>query len=154
MANSSRDPYWQGSVAAGRSIDHPESKQAIEDECSVWPTCRRCGLADRDAGRHTDVFFAVFRFATFPKGDKAAADGVTCSVCHQIEKEGLGTEATFCGECKDRAAGPERHAAGVWAIRCRSRTPDGDALFDGYVPADAWESQVRDSGLCGRLPYA
>src|SRR5713101_4801559 len=34
MANSSRDPYWQGSVRR-ESMDHPESKQAIEDECSI-----------------------------------------------------------------------------------------------------------------------
>ena len=34
MANSSRDPYWQASVRR-ESIDHPESKAAIEDECSV-----------------------------------------------------------------------------------------------------------------------
>src|SRR5215831_18117668 len=34
MANSSRDPYWQGSVRR-ESIDHPESKAAIEDECAV-----------------------------------------------------------------------------------------------------------------------
>ena len=34
MANSSRDPYWQGSVRR-ESIDHPESVAAIEDECSV-----------------------------------------------------------------------------------------------------------------------
>ena len=33
MANSSRDPYWQGSVRR-ELIDHPESKADIEDECS------------------------------------------------------------------------------------------------------------------------
>src|SRR5438132_3098613 len=70
MANSARDPYWQGSVRR-ESLDHPESKQAIEDECSVchMPAVR---MADRDAGRHTDVF-SRFPLATFPKGDKAAA---------------------------------------------------------------------------------
>ena len=49
MANSSRDPYWQGSVRR-ESIDHPESKQAIEDECSIchMPAVR---LADRDAAK-------------------------------------------------------------------------------------------------------
>src|SRR5260370_3248077 len=36
MANSSRDPYWQGSV--GREVnDHPESQPRIEDACSVCP---------------------------------------------------------------------------------------------------------------------
>lgn len=34
MANSSRDPYWQASVRR-ETIDHPEAKAAIEDECSV-----------------------------------------------------------------------------------------------------------------------
>src|SRR5262249_36763862 len=34
MANSSRDPYWQASVRR-ESIDHPESRAAIEDECSI-----------------------------------------------------------------------------------------------------------------------
>ena len=34
MANSSRDPYWQAGVRR-ESFDHPESKAAIEDECSV-----------------------------------------------------------------------------------------------------------------------
>src|SRR2546427_8354071 len=33
MANSSRDPYWQAGVRR-ESIDHAESKAAIEDECS------------------------------------------------------------------------------------------------------------------------
>src|ERR1700758_3644357 len=34
MANSARDPYWQASVRR-ESIDHPESRADIEDECSV-----------------------------------------------------------------------------------------------------------------------
>src|SRR5690242_8809890 len=75
MANSARDPYWQGSVRR-ESLDHPESKQAIEDECSIchMPAVR---MADRDAGRHTQVF-ARFPLQKFPRGDRAAADGVTC----------------------------------------------------------------------------
>src|SRR5437667_9447929 len=34
MANSSRDPYWQGSVRR-ESIDHPASRAGIEDVCST-----------------------------------------------------------------------------------------------------------------------
>src|SRR6201993_4830114 len=34
MANSSRDPYWEGSVRR-ESMDHPESKQEIEDTCTI-----------------------------------------------------------------------------------------------------------------------
>ena len=35
MANSSRDPYWQGSVRR-EIIDHPESKAAIEDAVKAF----------------------------------------------------------------------------------------------------------------------
>ena len=94
MANSSRDPYWQGSVRR-ESIDHAESTQAIQDECTIchMPAVR---MADRNAGRHTQLFTRL-PFEKFPNGDKAAEDGVTCSVCHQIENKGLGTPATFVG---------------------------------------------------------
>ena len=33
MANSSRDPYWQGSVRR-ETIDHPTAAAEIQDECS------------------------------------------------------------------------------------------------------------------------
>jgi hypothetical protein len=58
MANSSRDPYWQGSVRL-ESMDHPGSKQAIEDECSVchMPAVR---MADRDKVG-TQMCFLGFR---------------------------------------------------------------------------------------------
>ena len=145
MANASRDPYWQGSVRR-ESIDHPESKQAIEDECSVchMPAVR---MADRDAGRHTDVF-SRFPLATFPKGDRAAADGVTCSVCHQIEKDGLGTPATFVGNVK--IAQPdkngERAEYGPFDIDKGHQTVmhSSTAL---YRPVKG--DQMRDAGLCG-----
>jgi len=32
MANSARDPYWQAGVRR-ESIDHPEARSVIEDEC-------------------------------------------------------------------------------------------------------------------------
>ncbi len=145
MANSSRDPYWQGSVRR-EAIDHPESKQAIEDECSVchMPAVR---MADRDKGQHTDVF-SRFPLATFPKGDKAAADGVTCSVCHQIEKEGLGTDATFVGNVKIAKADKngERAEYGPFEIDQGHQTVMHSSTAT-YRPTKG--DHMRDSGLCG-----
>jgi hypothetical protein len=94
MANSSRDPYWQASVRR-ESIDHAESKQAIEDECSIchMPITR---LNAKLRGRHGEVF-AHLPFAADQKEGPQAADGVTCSVCHQISKQGLGTRESFNG---------------------------------------------------------
>jgi cytochrome c551/c552 len=128
------------------SIDHPESKQAIQNECSVchMPAVR---MADRDAGRDTDVF-SRFPLAVFPKGDRAAADGVTCSVCHQIEKEGLGTDATFVGKVK--IAQPDRNGVrpeyGPFDVDKGHRTVMHSSTAT-YLPTHG--GQVRDSGLCG-----
>jgi hypothetical protein len=145
MANASRDPYWQGSVRR-ESIDHPEAKQAIQDECSVchMPAVR---LADRDAGRHTDAFLR-FQMHTFPKGDRAAEDGVTCSVCHQIEKTGLGTDATFVGNVVIAKADKngKRPEYGPFDIDAGHQTVMHSSTAT-YLPTHG--EHIRDSGLCG-----
>src|SRR5712672_125286 len=87
MANSSRDPYWQASVRR-EGIDHPESKAAIEDTCSSchMPIARYEAKLQGQLGS----VFAHLPLDDEPKKNAAAADGVTCSVCHQIAKEKLG----------------------------------------------------------------
>ena len=92
MANSSRDPYWQASVRR-ESIDHPRSQPAIEDECSTchMPIARYHSRLEGKSGQ----VFAHLPFNT--QQDKEAADGVSCSVCHQISPENLGTAASFTG---------------------------------------------------------
>src|SRR6266404_7599187 len=94
MANSARDPYWQGSVRR-ESIDHPESKAGIEDECSVchMPIIHLQAKMD---GKKAEVF-AHLPFNPDNKDNAAAEDGVSCSVCHQIAKEKLGTRESFSG---------------------------------------------------------
>jgi len=94
MANSSRDPYWQASVRR-ESIDHPEVKATIEDECSVchMPITR---YEAKLRGKPGEVF-AHLPFAADKKTGRQARDGVSCSVCHQIGKEKLGTRESFNG---------------------------------------------------------
>jgi len=145
MANASRDPYWQGSVRR-ESIDHPESSQAIQDDCSIchMPAVR---MEDRDRDRHTEVF-ARFPLKKFPNGDKAAADGVTCSVCHQIENVGLGTPSTFVGNVK--IAQPdqngERPEYGPFAIDKGHQTVMHSSTAT-YRPTEG--HHMGDPGLCG-----
>ncbi|HTE90593.1 MAG TPA: hypothetical protein VK639_16655, partial [Terriglobales bacterium] len=97
MANSSRDPYWQASVRR-ESADHPESTPAIENECSVchMPITH---LQAKGDGRKTEIF-AHLPFNADNKDNAAAEDGVSCSVCHQIAKEKLGTPESFNGAFK------------------------------------------------------
>jgi hypothetical protein len=94
MANSSRDPYWQASVRR-ESVDHAESKKAIEDECSIchMPIVR---FEAHQKGSPGEVFSNLPIDSSDPAG-RPAADGVSCSVCHQISKEKLGTRESFNG---------------------------------------------------------
>lgn len=94
MANSSRDPYWQASVRR-ESLDHPPSQPAIEDECSTchMPIARYHSRLERKSGQ----VFAHLPFSAQRPQDREAADGVSCSVCHQISPENLGTPSSLTG---------------------------------------------------------
>lgn len=94
MANSSRDPYWLASVRR-ETIDHPQITAHIEDECSIchMPIPRYQAKLKGKTGE----IFAHMPFGEDRKSGKEAADGVTCSVCHQIGDQKLGTRESFNG---------------------------------------------------------
>ena len=145
MANSSRDPYWQSSVRR-ESIDHPESKPAIEDECSVchMPIIH---LQAKREGRKAEVFTHL-PFNPDNKDNAAAEDGVSCSVCHQIAKEKLGTPEAFNGAFKvnDPATGNHRLEYGPFAIDAGHQRVMQSST-GGFLPTEA--AHIRDSALCG-----
>src|SRR6266851_9339363 len=144
MANSSRDPYWQASVRR-ESIDHAESKAAIEDECSVchMPITR---YDAKVRGQRGEVF-SHLPFSNDEKEGRQAADGVSCSVCHQISKERLGTPESFNGGFvvqapPDPDARPEY---GPFAIEA-GHTRIMRSSSEGYRPIQA--DHIRQSEIC------
>ncbi len=92
MANSARDPYWHAAVRR-EVLDHPAAQAAIEDKCSTchMPMARTDAAA---AGGRGEVFASLL--PTAPQ-HTLAADGVSCTVCHQIAAENLGEHASFDG---------------------------------------------------------
>jgi hypothetical protein len=92
MANSARDPYWHAAVRR-EVLDHPAAQAAIEDKCSTchMPMARFDAAA---AGGRGEVFANL---ATAAPQHALAADGVSCTVCHQISAERLGEHASFDG---------------------------------------------------------
>ena len=95
MANSARDPYVLASVRR-ETIDHPKSSAAIEDECAAChlPAARQTALTAGASGR---VFAHVSDAVATDPVDIQARDGVTCTVCHQIAAEGLGSASSVNG---------------------------------------------------------
>jgi hypothetical protein len=105
MANSSRDPYWQAGVRR-ETVDHPAAATAIQDECATchMPMSRTEARAD---GKDGEVFRhvpagrgsgrGVPNALSGDRADRLAHDGVSCSLCHQITDQNLGTPASFTG---------------------------------------------------------
>ena len=144
MANSSRDPYWQASVRR-ESIDHSESRAAIEDECSIchMPITR---YEARLRGQHGEVF-SHLPFPADEKEGRQAADGVSCSVCHQISRERLGTPESFNGgfvvqTAEDSGLRPEYGPFEVEAGHTRIMWTSSE----GYRPTQS--DHVRQSEIC------
>lgn len=142
MANASRDPYWQASLRR-EVLDHAPAAAAIEDECSA------CHMAiphyqSRQTGQLTQVF-PFLPLNLHPS--KEHADGVSCSVCHQITPERLGTPESDNGNfvvgapAADGARaefGPYEIASGLQQVM-RSSTA-------GYHPQHG--AQIQSPELC------
>ena len=93
MANAFNDPYWRA---------------AVEDEVDSFPhlagfiedTCTRCHAPmGRTHAHHTGADLDAdnyFRFDTAKTQDHSR-EGVSCTVCHQIDAGNLGTADSFSG---------------------------------------------------------
>jgi len=145
MANSSRDPYWQGSVRR-ESIDHPESQADIEDECTIchMPMSRYQAKLQGNKGE----LFSHLPFDSGKKGNDEAEDGVSCSVCHQIEKQNFGTAESFTGGflIAPSAVQGDRPEYGPFNVDPGHQTIMRSST-GGFRPTEA--VHIRDSALCG-----
>jgi len=106
MANSTRDPYWHAVVAA-ELHEFP----ALEEE--INETCTRCHAPmANDLARKTGEPLHILDSGSEENGDfvqgllsmdasdelfNHGMDGVSCTVCHQIEPGNLGTQDSFSG---------------------------------------------------------
>lgn len=144
MANASRDPYWQASVR-GEVISHPEYNELIQDKCTTCHT---------PMARTTQVFMGgvgILLDEGFLNPDNdmntMALDGISCTLCHQIEADNLGTPESFDGHYVIDATKTtgERSSYGPY------ETEEAQSIVmksaSGYIPEEA--THVQSSELCG-----
>ncbi len=144
MANSARDPYWQAAVRR-EVLDHPQAQEVIEDECATchMPMAR---FQARASGRTGEVFAHLpIGQATTP-ADLLAADGVSCTMCHQITEEKLGTRESFVGGfvVDTVTALGQRAVFGPYAVDTGRRTVMHSASGFRQVASD----HIQQSELC------
>jgi hypothetical protein len=145
MANSARDPYFHASVRR-ETIDHPTRAVEIQDECAAChvPIAHRAAHA---AGRSTVLLQPLDgRGRPAIARDRLASDGVSCTVCHQIAPDGLGSSASFNGNFVLRPARPDgvRDAFGPFAVDAGRHTIMRSVT--GFEQVEA--PHVRQSELC------
>ncbi len=122
MANAARDPYWQAAVRR-ESLVHPTASALIQNECGACHMPMHRFQANAE-GRQGEVFTHLPLNQEVTEQGDLAADGVSCTVCHQIGSENLGE--------------PESFTAG---ISLDTSTPAGERTV--YGPYDVDEGRGR-----------
>ena len=88
MGNSSKDPLWRAMVAE-EVHNFPQIQELIEK------TCLRC----HSPMGYTEAFFngdTTYSMAQL-RQDPLANDGVSCTVCHQINSDNFGSDGSYSG---------------------------------------------------------
>lgn len=88
MANAAKDPYWQAKVSS-EVEENPHLKEVIEDKCV---TCHApMGRTEAIYGGQT--YYSLSEV----KQDALSLDGISCTVCHQIDPDNLDSGDGFSG---------------------------------------------------------
>jgi hypothetical protein len=143
MANAARDPYWQAAVRK-EILANGKYRDVIEDKCATchMPMARTTMAA---AGTTAHVLDQGLLDAEHAE-HVFAMDGVSCTLCHQIEPSNFGQRASFSGGFSiDRKKPPgERDLFGPFAV------DETNSLImqaaSGFRPVQG--SHVKRSELC------
>ncbi len=141
MANAAKDPLWQAKVSS-EVARTPALQEVIEGKCV---TCHMpmANIEATTAGDPALMLDDGFSHPDHPQ-HAAAMDGVSCTVCHQIQDEALGEPESFSGHFAFDAdtAKPDRAIFGPFA------NPEQKQMRNetGFTPVQS--AHVEDSGLC------
>jgi hypothetical protein len=143
MANAARDPYFYASVRR-ETLEYPTRSRDIQDECAAChvPVAQK---AAHSLGRLATVLSDSAN-PTSDSDDRLARDGVSCTVCHQIARDDLGSASSFNGNFRLAPTRPDgvRDLYGPFAVSKGLRTIMRSATGFEQVAAP----HVQQSELC------
>lgn len=146
MGLAGRDPVFYAQLESERALQ-PDIADLIDDtclSCHAAPGQRQFHI-DRANGADLPEFFTHEMVLATPPSAYArygalARDGISCTVCHHMTAEGLGTPATFTGRFHmgpaDEVYGPFEDVAPYSMEQAMGLTP----MFG---------AQIADSAMCG-----
>ncbi|MEQ8767039.1 MAG: multiheme c-type cytochrome [Planctomycetota bacterium] len=135
MANSTRDPFWRAMVAAEVQTN-PSRRAEIEAKCLRCHAPMTSEIAENHG-----VVAKMSHLADLETDlGLAAQEGVSCTICHQIQPDGLGTEASYDGgfhiDASRKIFGPHEEPFTMPMSRMSSFTPTHG-------------EHILESSLCG-----
>ena len=144
MANSSRDPYWQASVR-GEVISNPDYNDIIQDKCTTChtPMARTTRAFMGNKGVLLDEGFL------HPENDLniLALDGISCTLCHQIEADNLGAPESYDGHYLIDETKPVGERLSYGPYEADEAQVIAMKTVSGYVPEQS--AHIQSSDLCG-----
>jgi hypothetical protein len=142
MANAAKDPLWQAKISS--EVDrNPHVKEIIEEKCS------RCHMGMARYQAKTDGMpIAVLDGGFLDPAHhlhEAAMDGVSCTLCHQIQPDDLGTPLSFTGKyfIDTSTFPPNRLIFGPYDRPLQNPMKNNA----GFLPTPG--AQIADSAHCG-----
>ncbi len=143
MANASKDPYHIATVRS-EALHAPELREVVEGKCAAChtPMAMQSALA---AGEKTLLLDEGFLSASHPL-NSLAMDGISCSLCHQVEADNFGEQASFSGGYRvdfELPAG-ERLSYGPYQVEAQNAAAMKAA--SGFIPQQA--AHMAASELC------
>jgi hypothetical protein len=145
MANAARDPYWQAAIRR-EALVHPTASAQIQNECGVCHMPMHRFQANAE-GRLGEVFTHLPLASNVEPESLRAADGVSCTVCHQIGSEKLGEAESFTAGFVMDTSTPEgeRQVYGPFDVDSgRQKLMQSASRF---LPAKG--DHIQSSELCG-----
>jgi hypothetical protein len=141
MANASKDPFWQAKVSA-EVLRNPALQSVIEDKCSTCHMPMGRTQANND-GSPVAIFGNGFLDPANPLHE-AAMDGVSCTLCHQIQNVNLGQMESFSGHytIDTSTSSPNRLIFGPYSNPLVNPMRN----MSGFTPDQG--AHIEDSGLC------
>lgn len=141
MANAAKDPFFQAKVRS-ETKRSPTIVEAAEDKCATCHMPMARTQADSD-GAPIAILNGGF-LDTDHELHEAALDGVSCTLCHQLQDAGLGQKESFGGYyvIDTSLAPPDRLAYGPFPDPVQPQMQEQA----GYTPVEG--PQTLDAGLC------
>ncbi len=141
MANAARDPYFRAKM----SLEIEKASHLSDTIQDVCGTCHTPMARTQATVNDSSTLLFVDGFFNPSNGlHDAGIDGVSCTLCHQIQAEGLGQEDTFAGKypIDTSTSPPNREIFSPFA------NPATDIMMSvsGFKPVEG--PQMEQSALC------